>query len=52
MVVLVSITNCQVSLNPKKGPVTAQPTMIGTAKRNARGCSHGPSGARSKSSKD
>src|SRR6266511_2213543 len=37
MVVLVLMTSCQVSLNPKKGPVTAQPTMISTARRKASG---------------
>jgi len=31
MVVLVLIINCQVSLNPKKGPAAAQTRMIATA---------------------
>ena len=36
-VVLVLITNCQVSLNPKIGPVPAQTMIVPSAKINAAG---------------
>jgi len=37
MVVLVLITNCQVSLKPKSGPVTARTMMVANAGINAAG---------------
>src|SRR5687767_4906775 len=37
MVVPVLITSCHVSLNPKNGPVTAQTTIVASARINARG---------------
>jgi hypothetical protein len=38
MVVLVLITSCQLSLNPKIGPVIAQITMTATAIPKVLGC--------------
>src|SRR5688572_16813353 len=37
MVVPVFITNCQVSLKPNRGPLTAQTTIISTATTNVAG---------------
>jgi hypothetical protein len=37
IVVPVLMTNCQVSLNPKKGPSNAQPTMTPQASTKVRG---------------
>jgi uncharacterized membrane protein len=42
MVVLVFITNCQVSLNSNIGPVTAQTKMISTERTKVAGCPAAP----------
>jgi hypothetical protein len=38
IVVLVLITSCHVSLNPKMGPVTTHAIIINAARINALGC--------------
>jgi hypothetical protein len=38
MVVLVFMTNCQVLLNPNRGPLIAHPRMISTAAAKLAGC--------------